>query len=92
MLGLPFAVLLELTATAIIAATETIRPPWRTFRQVASSQTEGHSPVRGMVVLVTVGSFGGGFKSANSTLTVHLDAHPACTGNLHQTLGRYLAV
>src|SRR5262249_57123682 len=32
------------TATAIIAATETMRPPPRTFRQVALSHRYGHSP------------------------------------------------
>ena len=34
------------TATATIAATETIRPPSRTLRSVASSQRQGHSPSR----------------------------------------------
>jgi len=29
--------------TAIMAATPTIRPPWRSLRQVASSRTQGHS-------------------------------------------------
>ena len=32
-----------------------------------------------MVDLVIVGPFGDGLKSANSTLTVHLDGHPAYT-------------
>src|SRR5205823_1795949 len=35
------------TATAIIAATETMRPPSRTLRYVASSQRYGHSPSNG---------------------------------------------
>ena len=33
------------------------------------------------MVLVIVGSFGDGLKSANSTLTVHLDGHPAYTAS-----------
>ena len=32
-----------------------------------------------MLDLVIGGSFGDGLKSANSTLTVHLDGHPAPT-------------
>jgi hypothetical protein len=32
-----------------------------------------------MLVLVIGGPFGDGLKSANSTLTVHLDGHPAYT-------------
>lgn len=36
-----------LAATAMMAATETIRPPCRCLRYVASSQTWGQSPVSG---------------------------------------------
>src|SRR6201987_2070184 len=36
-----------LTATAIIAATETMRPPSRCFRYVAPSHRYGHSPANG---------------------------------------------
>ena len=46
------------------------------------------------MVLVIVGPFGDGLKSANSTLTVHLDGHPKAhrrSGrNFHHLRGRYL--
>ena len=35
------------TPTATVTATETMRPAWRTFRYVASTQTYGQSPSMG---------------------------------------------